>query len=89
MVKLSKKLKAQRLYEKSADVYISTRHNISEALNLKASELLSSVKDWGSTKAVRLLRDSVIFRCDCICVDSISTDRKIIGYGVAYQKARG
>jgi len=50
MVKLSKKLKAQRLYEKSEDVYITTRHNISEALNLKASELLSSVKDWGPLK---------------------------------------
>ena len=82
MVKQSKKLKAQRLYQKSANVYISTRHNISEALNLKASEILRCVKGWGPLKQLGCCD----FRCDCVCVDSICTDRKIIVYGVAYQK---
>jgi alkyl hydroperoxide reductase subunit AhpC len=50
IVKQSKKLKAQLLYEKSTDVYISTRHNISEALQLKASEPLSCVKEWDPVK---------------------------------------
>jgi hypothetical protein len=55
MVKQSEKLEARRLFEKSADVYISTRHNISEALNLKSWRTFERCKRVGPTKAVGLL----------------------------------